>query len=251
MAQTPDAAPPGEAVGAPEGQPRWGFGDVVITLGLTLLLGTVTVLGVDALVRGPWDTPNGRAWASLLLLVVPWLALAGWPILSARTRGHGIRADFGLTLDWRQAGVGFAGGILALGLGTVVAAVQEQISGHQLSSAVGELAKNTTSASVGALAVLAVCTAFGAPIVEEIAFRGLTFGALRKMGLPVVWSVVLTTAMFALFHFELARLGILLVIGGCLTAVRAYTGSTAASMVSHLTVNVPSAIFILSLGHGG
>ena len=154
-------------------------------------------------------------------------------------------------LDWQQAGHRVACGIAALVLGTIVATIQESITGHQLSSAVGDLAQNTTSASAGALAVLAVCTAFGAPIVEELAFRGLTFGALRKMGLPVVWSVVLTTLMFALFHFELQRLAVLLVIGGLLGAVRAWTGSTAASMVTHMTVNVPGAIFILSLGHGG
>jgi membrane protease YdiL (CAAX protease family) len=244
---TPEDAPPG----APEQPPRWGFGDVAITLVATLFLGTAIALVVDALVAGPWSSPTGRAWASLLLLVVPWVSLAGWPLLASRTRGNGPRRDFGLTLDWRQAGVGFAGGVVALFVGTWVAVAQEHLTGQKLSSAVGDLAQNTTSASAGALAILALCTAFGAPVVEEIAFRGLTFGAFQKMGQPVVWSVAWTTLIFGLFHFELARLGVLLVIGACLGAVRAYTGSTAASMVTHMTVNLPGAVAILTLGHSG
>jgi uncharacterized protein len=243
--------PDDEAAGAAEQQPGWGFGDVAITLGLTLFLGTLAALLVRALVDGPWDSSTGRAWASLLLLVVPWLALAGWPILASVTRGNGPVRDFSLTLSWQQAGVGFVGGIMALVLGSFVAYVQESITGQKLSSAVGDLAQNTTSASAGALALLAACTAFGAPIVEELAFRGLTFGALVKMGQPVVSAWLWTTLMFAVFHFEVQRLAVLLVIGGFLGAVRAWTGSTAASMVTHMTVNVPGALFILSLGHSG
>jgi membrane protease YdiL (CAAX protease family) len=244
---TPDPAPDQ----IPDRLPGWGFGDVAITLGLTLVLGTIVALVVRALVDGAWSSQTGRAWASLLLLVVPWLALAGWPIFASRTRGNGPVRDFGLTASWSQAAVGFVGGVLALLLGSFVAAVQEKITGHQISSAVGELAQNTTSASAAALAILALCTVLGAPVVEEIAFRGLTFGAFRKMGQPVVWSVVWTTLMFALFHFELQRVLVLLVIGGCLGWVRAQTGSTAASMVTHMTVNLPGAIAILALGHGG
>ncbi len=241
---------PDEPVGTvPQTLPRWGFGDVAITLGLTLVLGTAVVFGVDELTRGPWSSPTGRAWASLLLLVVPWIALAGWPILASRTRGNGPVRDFGLTLTWAQAGIGFGGGVAAILVASTVAALQEAITGQHLSSAVGDLASTDTSASAAALAVLAACTAFGAPVVEEIAFRGLTYGAFRKMGQPVLWSAVWTTGLFALFHFELQRLAILLVIGGFLALVRARTGSTLASMITHMTVNIPGAIYILGLAH--
>ena len=242
----PTADDPPEA-----GLPQWGLGDVAITLVATLLLGTAVALVVRALEAGPWSSPTAQAWASLLLLMVPWITLAGWPVLASRARGFGPRRDFNLALDWRQAFLGFLGGVAALVLGTWVQDAQEALTGHALSSAVGDLAKNTTSASAPALAILALCTVVGAPLVEETAFRGLAFGAFRKAGVPVAWSVVWTTALFALFHFEPARLAVLLVVGGCLGVVRAYTGSTAASMVTHLTVNLPGAVAILSLGHFG
>jgi membrane protease YdiL (CAAX protease family) len=241
---------------AAEAEPRWGFGDVAITLGAALALGLVAAVVVALLGDSPTagtggGSATGRAWASLLLLVIPWIALAGWPLRSALRRGRGPVRDFGLTLSWSQAAVGFAGGVVALLVASELAAVQEQLTGTKLSSAVGTLAQQTTSASPVALAILALCTAFGAPVVEEIAFRGLTFGAFRKMGQPALQAGVWTTLLFALFHFEPARIGILLVIGGCLAFVRARTGSTLASMVTHMTVNVPGAIYILSLHHGG
>jgi len=62
---------------------------------------------------------------------------------------------------------------------------------------------------------------------------------------------VITAVLFAGFHFEPSRIAVLLVLGGGLTAVRAWTGSTGASMVAHLTINLPGAIAILALHHGG
>ena len=256
MLPTPEADPAPDAHPGADGGPgdvraRWGLGDVAITLGLTIFIGTLVSLAVLALVDGPWDSPTGRAWASLLLLVLPWIGLAGWPLLTSFTRGAGPVRDFGLHLSFPDAGIGFAGGVAALILGSLVAWLQEQVTGHRITSAVGDLAQNTTSASAAALAILALCTAFGAPVVEELAFRGLMFGALRKRGLPVASSVAFTTATFALFHFELQRLLVLLVIASFLGVVRAATGSTAASMVTHMTVNLPGALAILALGHTG
>ncbi len=83
--------------------------------------------------------------------------------------------------------------------------------------------------------------------MEELAFRGLLFGSLRKRGLPVLTSAVVTAVVFAGFHFEPTRIGVLLVLGGGITAVRAFTGSTAASMVAHMTVNLTGAISFLTL----
>lgn len=258
MLPTPEAAPDPDPAAHPgaDGQPggvqaRWGLGDVAITLGLTIFIGTLVSVAVLALVDGPWDSPTGRAWASLLLLVLPWIGLAGWPLLTSYTRGAGPVCDFGLHLSWTDAGIGFAGGVAALILGSIIAWLQELVTGHRITSAVGDLAQNTTSASAAALAILAVCTGLGAPVVEELAFRGLMFGALRKRGLPVASSVAFTTATFALFHFELQRLLVLLVIASFLGVVRAATGSTAASMVTHMTVNLPGALAILALGHAG
>jgi uncharacterized protein len=243
-----DPAEPAGAAPEPKPEPRWGLGDVASTLGLTILIGTFAVAVADAV--APAGRPGaGRAWASVLLLVVPWLALGGWPLLASFRKGNGPVRDYGLRLTWPQAGLGFLGGVAAIALGSIVAEVQQAITGVHLSAAVTDLAKSSTAASAAALAVLAACTAFGAPVVEELAFRGLTYGAVLKRGVPVAYSVAATTVVFALFHFEPERILVLLVIGACLGVVRAWTGSTAASMITHMTVNIPGALYILGLAH--
>jgi uncharacterized protein len=230
-------------------QPAWGLGDVVITLMSALTLGIVVSSLVVATQHGSLDGATAQAWLSIPLLVVPWLGLAGWPIYVSRTRGNGPVLDFGLRLTWRAVGIGVAGGIAAFTLATVVGEIEIKILGHGFSASVENLAQKTTAGSAGAIWVLAVLTAFGAPIVEEIAFRGLTYGAFVKRGLPVIYAVAWTTVIFALFHFEFVRLPVLLVIGAFLGAVRAYTGQTSASMISHMVVNIPGAIAILALAH--
>ena len=246
----PTTEGPAEPAGPALPVPTWGLGDVALTLGLTIALGTLMVLAVDA-VAPPAHPGAGRAWGSVLLLVVPWIALAGWPIGASRRKGNGPRRDYGLTLTVPHAAIGVAGGVAGIGAGATVAAIQQGLTHSTISSAVGDIAASTTSASAAAIAVLALCTAFGAPVVEELAFRGLTYGALLKRGVPPGWSVVAVTVVFALFHFEPGRLLVLLTIGTSLALVRMLTGSTAASMVAHMTVNIPGAIFILTLrGHG-
>lgn len=223
---------------------RWGLGDVAITFGLTILLGLVAAVAVAPLFP---DTADGRAWASVAMLMLPWLGLAGWPLLATATRGNGPVADLRLRVTWRQAGVGVGGGIVAYLAAWGIAVLTEKISGQTLSSAVGNVAQDTTSASRAALTVLALSAAVGAPIVEEIAFRGLFYGALERRAIPALSAVVGTGTAFALFHFEPMRFALLLAIGLVLGTVRARTGSTGASILTHMTVNLPGALALLAL----
>jgi membrane protease YdiL (CAAX protease family) len=111
-----------------------------------------------------------------------------------------------------------------------------------LSSAAGDVGLNQT----GIVLVLFVFMAmFGAPIVEEIAFRGMLYGALAKAHINEHLVVVITALVFALFHFEPKRFFILFVIGIILGEVRRRTGSTSAAIVAHIVNNAPAAIYIL------
>ena len=85
------------------------------------------------------------------------------------------------------------------------------------------------------------------PIVEELAFRGLLFGALEKRGQGQVACVLISAVAFALFHFEPVRFPVLLVIGLALSTVRAVTGSTRASIAAHMANNLPASISLLVL----
>lgn len=246
----PDPSGSERSAGSAGTAPTWGLGDVAATLGLTILLGALVASAVAALAPAPSHGAGngaGQAWGSVALLVVPWLALAGWPLLASVRKGDGPRRDYGLTLTWSTAATGVVGGLCGLCAAIVVGLAQQALTHTTLNSAVGTIASTTTSASAAALAVLAACAAFGAPVVEELAFRGLTYGALLKRGIGPRGSVVAVTVLFAVFHFEPSRILVLLVLGATLALVRMWTGSTAASMVAHVTVNIPGALAILSL----
>lgn len=224
--------------------PRWGFGDVVVTLLAALVIGNVL-----ALLLLPPMTPDhpvtGHAWQTLLVLVGPWVALAGWPLFATRTRGNGPVRDLALRTTWRSAAIGVLFGVAGLVSALVVLSIQQSLTHEQPSARAADVAHIFVSTSPVVLALFALATAFGAPVVEELAFRGLTYGAFVNRGVAPVWSVLGTTVLFALFHFEPQRLLVLAVLGGWIGAVRAVTGSTTASMVAHMAINVPGAIGIL------
>ena len=218
--------------------PRWGIPDVVLGA-VGYLVIAVLVTSVLYAVHAPDDL------LIILGTTVPWLALGGWPILAAIRRGNGPRIDFGFRLTWGDTGwavMGAGVGLFAAG----IAALATTLFVDDLSSSAGEAAQELVdSSSRPALVVFAVLIMVGGPIVEEIFFRGLLFGALRKRGVNAVWTIVVTAVIFAGFHLEPTRLLILLPTGLVLGWVRWKTGSTGASMLAHGLINAPGAIVLL------
>ena len=216
--------------------PTWGMGDAIISLvgaiGFSLVIGLV-------LMSQNIDPENG--WGLIIAFSAPWLALAGWPILATTLKGNGPKLDLGLIAPRIHLRLGFVAGLASLITASLMAVVVTRFTGP-LSSAAGDVGLNQT----GIVLVLFVFMAmFGAPIVEEIAFRGMLYGALAKAHINEHLVVVITALVFALFHFEPKRFFILFVIGIILGEVRRRTGSTSAAIVAHIVNNAPAAIYIL------
>jgi membrane protease YdiL (CAAX protease family) len=223
--------------------PWWGLGDVLITLGLT----SVIALAVSIiLVSSKIDPTNG--WGLIVATSIPWIGLAGWPIYAAWRKGNGLRLDFGFLATRAQIRMGLFGGLVAVTVGLVLAKLSENFFGD-ISSTAGDLALDQNGL---VLLVFALMIMFGAPVVEEIAFRGLLFSALVKARISAVAAVFISAAVFAMFHFEPSRILILFAIGLVLGEIRRRTGSTLASVATHFMVNAPATIAILvtSLGFG-
>ena len=173
--------------------------------------------------------------------------LCAWPLVVTRWQGNGPVRDLALRTSWRAVWIGVGCGVAGLVSAYALVAVQQVVTGHGVDARAADVARDYVSVAPVALTLFAIATAFGAPVVEELAFRGLTYGSFVKRGVSATWSVVGTTVLFALFHFEPARLLVLAVLGAWIGVVRAVTGSTTASMVAHMTVNLPGAIGILLL----
>jgi len=216
--------------------PTWGMGDAIIALvgaiGLSLIIGL-------ALMSQNIDPENG--WGLIIAFSAPWVAMAGWPIVATTLKGNGPKLDLGLSAPRTHLRLGFVAGLASLITASLLAVVVTRFTGP-LSSAAGDVGLNQT----GIVLVLFVFMAmFGAPIVEEIAFRGMLYGALAKAHINEHLVVVITALVFALFHFEPKRFLILFVIGIILGEVRRRTGSTSAAIVAHIVNNAPAAIYIL------
>lgn len=217
---------------------RWGIGDIVTMVVITVAL----ALGGAALFKAI-DAPLSVAVIGGGLL--GWIGLAGWPIVATTRRGNGPRIDLGLRLTWSDVRAGVLGGVIALVVSGVVALLLVRFIGAFNSTAGVAATRLLDTGDRVAITIFALMILVGAPIVEEIAFRGLAFAALRKQGLSARLTIVISAVLFALVHIEPSRILVLLVIGLVLGSVRARTGSTGASMIAHAVVNAPGAVFLL------
>jgi membrane protease YdiL (CAAX protease family) len=212
------------------------MGDAVISLVGAIGLSLVISL---SLMSQNIDPENG--WGLVIAFSAPWLALAGWPILATALKGNGPRIDLGLLAPRTHLRLGFVAGLASLATASLMAVIVTQFTGP-LSSSAGDVGLNQTGIVLVVFVLLAM---FGAPIVEEIAFRGLLYGALAKAHVNEHLVVAITALVFALFHFEPKRFLILFVIGMILGEVRRRTGSTSAAIVAHVVNNTPAALYIL------
>ena len=216
--------------------PTWGMGDAIISLVGAIGFSLILSFG---LMSQNIDPENG--WGLILAFSAPWLALAGWPIIATKLKGNGPKLDLGLISSRTQLRLGFMAGIASLVIASLIALIVTRITGP-LSSTAGDIGVNQSGIVLVIFVLLAM---FGAPIVEEIAFRGMLYGALAKARINEHLVVVITALVFALFHFEPKRFIILFAIGLILGEVRRRTGSTSAAIVAHVVNNTPAALFIL------
>ena len=89
-----------------------------------------------------------------------------------------------------------------------------------------------------------------APLGEEIVFRGVVYGQLRKV-LKVPYAVVLSGLAFGLFHGNLVQAVYATVIGCLLALVYEWYGTIAASMLFHSVANLFVYVMLELLPFGG
>ena len=184
-------------------RPWWSAIDVLLAIiwwfGATILASLVVVVAVAIAGDDLSDEPIYAVFFGTLVFQV---AQAAFPFLVSKWKGLGIEADWRFTSSL-PADIGY-GLILAL-----ICLVGAQLTSVLAASAVGlddiEDASNTSilvdsKGSVWLIGVIALVVV-GAPLVEELLFRGLILRALEKSLGPVV-AIGLSTVMFALPHWQ-------------------------------------------------
>jgi len=183
-----------------------------------------------------------------------WLGLWMTAYIVSHRRPGGRISDLGLRFPTKsEIGLGIAVGFTGLIIATQVAAGLRALfpdngGSHLFVTSTPDLALVYT---VGLLAC------FGAPIIEELYFRGVVQPVLMN-NLGVGYGIVAQAMLFAGAHFELGmtfneaavRCGTILVLGTFLGWLRVKTGRLGAGMVAHATNNIiVTVVTLIALTH--
>ncbi len=221
---------------------RWSAWDALWAVLGSFVLGTVVAVAAAAVIGGL----DGIVFVAAV--AVPWISMAGWPLFVTARRGNGFRIDLGWSFrraDWRA---GLIGGAAAFAVAMVVGVISTLLFGEFTSTAGEEAERLAQGSPWWVLALFALLVAAGAPIAEELTFRGLLWSGLAKRGVRPWLTVAVSATAFAALHFEPQRLPLLLAVGIVLGVVRWRTRSLGACIVAHGVNNAPGAVGILVLG---
>ena len=209
----------------PSGRAVWTLADVAAVLAILLasMFAKNALLGLPAVDLMP-DAARGVVRA-LVLAAYYAAQLAGLAFL-ARRHSTGLAEAFGLRTGSASSdsapaagaasAIGSAGWVLLLFVGTEIVAIgyglaMQAMGWEQPARLSSDVSAVFGSGGVGLL-LSVLLVAIAAPLVEELAFRGVILGVLG--GLLGDWGAIgVSAALFAVFHFSLWMFVPTLVLG--------------------------------------
>lgn len=252
--------------------PSWRIVLAIVALGTGFLLGQL--IGGGIIVAGGWDFDVAAAIGSdigriagqygrglaidhnripmlvLLAVNVPlWAGFVGVPWLASRLRDLDWRRDMGWGMRRVDVVIGAAVGIatqlvlvplLYWPLGDVIDEQELEEPARNL------IALADTPIDVTALVLMVVV---GAPLAEEIVFRGLLFRGIVEMerasrfAVPI--AVVASSAIFAVSHLQLLQFPGLFVIGTVAALGFHRTGRLGTAIWIHVGFNATAVVAVL------
>ncbi|SDC65228.1 CPBP family intramembrane glutamic endopeptidase [Actinokineospora iranica] len=243
----PTAAPITDAAASPPARDhRWGFGAFLLVFAVFVL--SAVLIGALIGLASPKSTDSVAA--ILVGTMVPTMLATAAALLVTKLRGNGPKIDLRWSYNREDLRVGLKFGLIGLVCTTVAAAIWTRVVGEDnATSSLGRLVDNQAMPVAAAVLLFLYVWLIG-PLLEEIIYRGLLWGALERLewGRWVVFT--LTTVIFAVSHLEPLRTSLLLVIGVPIGLARLVTGRLGASVVAHQVNNfLPAlAVLLISLG---
>lgn len=204
--------------------------------------------------QAPASTGSGEMAFALILTLVFQFVLFGLALLPVLAAGRPYRRIFGPTRSgWFVLAIGLGVGVAAAIIAYTVNAILIGVFGST-EPVEQQLLQDSLAGGLSTFLVVIIAVV-GAPITEEVVFRGVLFRSLAgRTGLHT--AALLSAAVFAVIHFEVLfsqplALGGLFVIGLALAYAFHYTGSLVVPIVGHAVFNgisVSLALLFESLG---
>lgn len=255
----PSDPPPLEAAPPPVGPPTrlrrqrpwWGFGDVLLGVPFFLAMSIVgfavglAFVGVDGLldIADAGDVAAFPLGILAFSLIFQQAGQGFWPIIVSKWKGLGPDADWRFRFALRDLGIGLGVAILGLVGAAVAGIVTTSLVGLTDDAAADNTQFLRDAAETPWLPAILYAAVIGAPITEELFFRGLTLRAIEKR-LGSTWAVVLSAVLFTLPHFtspDLRGTAVLFssifVVGLVLGAVTVKTDRLGPAIVAHVVFN--------------
>lgn len=210
-------------------------------------------------VSAAWHTlgrPGGVVLVFCVSELALWLGMLGAVMFVSRRRGSGrLAQDFDFRFRRRDLPVGLLAAAVGRGT-TVIVAVPVYGAFHDLLRN-PQVGLRTSALHGGLLVAFALTACLGAPVVEELFFRGLIQTRLVSLHGPTV-GIALTSAMFGAAHLigwrgpaSLLAAAAIASGGAVLGYTRQRTGRLGTSILAHAVFNGVVVIFLVVAAAGG
>jgi membrane protease YdiL (CAAX protease family) len=251
-------------------RPWWGMGDMIIWMVVAWVAAAVAYFVVAGVAGyAAWPSGDGsrvgeavgrigagqapsvtktladmELWITALLQVPLWLGFLGGPLYAARRKGFGLKRDFGFTMEWRDVPLGLVVGVATqIGVVWAIYRVLFIFIGDQDVSAQARQLTDRAHSPLD-IAVLLLIVGVGAPVFEELFFRGLSQRAITRRAGPVI-GVVGSALFFAFVHGQVLQFPALLVFGLILGWMARRYGRLGPGIWAHIGFNLVTAIALI------
>ena len=233
----------------PSQAPRWGLGDAALGFVVGQVGGVVLMTVILSATGRTFEEVDDLPLSLMAIAQVGlWLGLLGVPLVATWRKGRGVVTDLGLRAGWEDA---WRGGLIGVVLQfpvlpilyAPILALLEKTS-KELEGPARELTDKADDPLGVVLLILIV--GVGAPIIEEIFYRGLLQRSLVKRGLPAGLAIAITSVVFGLSHFEALQLPGLVVAGAVFGVLAHRAGRLGPAIAAHVGFNMVTVVALLA-----
>jgi len=244
-------APPDEG----DGRTRLGWAGLGVA-GLSFLAGLFSASLLGALYAGAQGLDATAAEGDVGFAAVTsaglWVGFLVLPLLWARRHGGPAR-NLGLAARWTDLPVGLGVGLgSTLLTGVLSSALLTTSQRKVLESKAESVIHRGQGPATVVLLVVVLCVV--TPVAEEVFFRGLLFGSLRRVA-PLAAALPIGGLIFGLVHYDgkpapgivlAVQIGMLGLFGLALCALAHRTGRLGAGIVAHAAFNAVTVVTLLA-----